>query len=289
MITYGSNINKKKITTSDNLYTLYQSTGLEASILLPSKPIEDYVEELKIDNAIGRAEKNCIRLWIADRKQNPKDPNGRNYRYNYSNGDFRKDFFVVKNKEVTFYKSLCDLCKDRVKGIVGECKDKDSSHSYYNNSEQCFYDINLEPMTMDLSKYYKISNGLLSKENPFKQYVSLEDMDFDLSVIKKNLERFRDRYKCGKLKKSKLNKYCTKCIFACDTRLIKTTNVRNKCCLTYDRALKNGFFKDIKIHNTTSIYNGEVYIKSGKQYNRLHRWDSDIILHENKYNDFGKE
>lgn len=288
MITYGKKVDRKKITSADKLYTLWRYTDPTGrSILLPrSKELKDYVAELKIDNGICKIHTNCIQFWLADRKI--PIPANNSWRHNYESGAFKTDFYLIQKGKITHYKSLCEICKDRLKGLVGECKDTDTS-SYRHNLEVCYYDLNIPETTMDLSNYKAISNGLLCKDNPFRQYVQMEDISFDLKNIKHNLERFRDRYKCGKLKKLKKEKYCSKCIFSCDDKLIRTTNVKNKCCLTYDQALKNGFFKDIKIYNTTSIYNNGVYIKQGKGHEKLTGWNRHIVLQENKYNNYGKE
>lgn len=293
MITFGKKVDRKKITSVDNLYTQWRYTNpIDRSILLPKKDLKEYVKELKIDNGICKIHNHCIQFWMTDRKISSTEKNS--WRYDYANGAFKTDFYLIQKGQITHYKSLCEICKDRLKGVVGECKDPNKfSYKSIGGREVCYYDLNIPETAMDLSSYSNISNGLLCKDNPFRQYVQIEDMIFDLKNIKYNLVRFKDRYKCGKLKIQKKEKYCSKCIFSCDDKLIHTTNVRNKCCLTYAQALKNGFFKDIKIQNSTSIYNGEILIKTNSKsnhYERLMGWNSKgIVLQENKYNNYGKD
>ena len=136
---------------------------------------------------------------------------------------------------------------------------------------------------IDLSKMRMVSNGMLSTDNPFTVNQSLDNMKFRREVIKVNAEKFIGRSNCGKNKKKKMANHCPKCIFQCDSKLITTDNVDNKCCLTYEQALKNGFFKDLKFLNSTSIYNGEVLLRDGNDYSRLFSWGKKIALNENKY------
>jgi hypothetical protein len=289
MVTYGVRVNRKKLDKETSVADMYSVwTGhRERSILVPNKGIQHYIDKTGLDNAFVRETDNFLQIWIEPRKLEAVKSPSYGGNSNYCNGIFRKDFYYVSNGKVESFKTLCDFCKDKVKGIVEECKEKNSWNDSY--QESCYYSLSVPETTMDLSKMRHIGNGLITKESPFCFNHSLESLVFKIDTIKQNLQQFRDRYQCGKLKKTKLVKYCSKCIFQCENRMIKTSNVRNKCCLTYKQAVKNGFFKDIKIVHGTSIYRNGIMIKNGTHYDALQRWNSSIIGKENKYNNFGKE
>jgi hypothetical protein len=169
---------------------------------------------------------------------------------------------------------------DKLKGIVDEC----STTNTWNKQREkaCVYNLLLPETDMDLSKMRLISNGMLSTKNPFSKYQGLDRMKFSRAVIETNAEKFIGRSNCSKNKKKKMTNHCSRCIFQCDSKLINTDNVENKCCLTYDQALKSGFFKDLSIKNTTSIYETGVYVDDCK----IGGYGDNVTLHENKYTKF---
>ena len=118
MITYGKRLNKKKIPPMEELYTLWGKEGEEQySILLSKdKSIEDRIKELKINNAIMKYENNFLRIWVGPRQR--KDEG---YYYRRQGASFEKDIYVVTNGVVKHHAKLCEICKDKLKGIVDEC------------------------------------------------------------------------------------------------------------------------------------------------------------------------
>lgn len=92
---------------------------------------------------------------------------------------------------------------------------------------------------------------------------------------------WKNRANTTKLKRKKVKNWCPKCIFSCESKLITMDNVNNKCCLTYEQALKNGFYKDLRWDLTTSLYRTSIDAKGKNvQYH--------IARQETKYNDYGK-
>lgn len=275
MIQYGKRLNKKKMCTLDKMYTI-QGKGENQNILLAyaGKTLEDRVKELKIDNAIIRKETNCLRIWISPRK---RDTGMRGYYYRQNAGDWDKGFISVINGEIKSHTKLCYLCKDKMKGIVDECTTQNTWNKQM--EKQCVYDIVVPETTMDLSNMKEVSNGLLNNHSAFRANSSLEEISFSWEVINKNVEVFKSRANCSKKKPEKIKNHCSRCIFECSSKLINSGNVDNKCCLTYEQALKSGFFKDMRLKVTTSIYENGVFVDDCK----IGGWGDKITLHENKY------
>jgi hypothetical protein len=271
MIRYGKRLNKKKIPGTDMMYTIHGKDNFKCIALSKDKTIEERVKDLHIDNAIIKKDVNCLRIWIGPRA---KVGDVRRY-WRRTPENFEDDIYVVQQGKVEHLSKLCYICKDKMKGIVDECT---TINQYSSQKESaCEYKLTVPDTTIDLSQMREVSNGMLNTNSPFRNDVTLEEISFTRKTIDTNIALYKGRAMCGVNKKKKVKNHCPKCIFQCDWKLINTKNVNNKCCLTYEDALKNGFFKDLKFNNSTSIYNGEV----------MFGWGRQIALNENKYNKQG--
>lgn len=275
MIIYGKRLNKKKMCTLDKMYTI-QGKGEDTSILLAHAGVSlaDRIKDLKIQNAIIRQETNCWRIWIGPRKRFVKQGG---YYYRQNAVDFEHNITVVDNGVIQNYSKLCYVCKDKMKGIVDECTQK----SHWNNTMEkcCNFDLTIKETDIDLSSMREVSNGLLNSHSAFRNDSHLSEISFSWPIINKNVEAYKARATCSKVKPKKIKNHCSRCVFDCSSKLITSSNIGNKCCLTYDQAIKSGFFKDMKIKVTTSIYNNGVFVDGAK----IGGWGDKITGEENKY------
>ncbi len=147
---------------------------------------------------------------------------------------------------------------------------------------QCVFDLGLPETSVDLTGMKEVSNGLLNTHSAFRNDSCLSEISFSWPVINRNIEAYTARANCTKNKPKKMDKHCSRCIFECSSKLINSNNVGNKCCLTYDQAIKSGFFKDMKIKVTTSIYENGVIVGESK----IGGYGDKITLNENKYTRF---
>lgn len=277
MITWGKRLNKKKMPTLDMMYTIQGRGEEDQNILLAhaGKTLEDRVKELKIDNAIIRKEANCLRIWISPRK---RIKNKHSYYHHQNAGDWDKNVWIVRGGKLEYFSKLCYMCKDKMKGIVDECKEP-NSYNPNNMERSCIYDLTIPDTSIDLSSMREVSNGMLNSHSAFRNDCALSEINFSWPTINKNKEAYAARANCSKNKPEKMKKHCSRCIFECSSKLINSNNVGTKCCLTYDQALKSGFFKNMKVKVTTSIYENGVFVDDCK----LGGWGDKITLHNNKY------
>lgn len=269
MIIPGKKWNRKDILEMKQYYAQSKKGDYDGILLSPDWTMEEMIKELHINNAIVKQESNAWLIFTPRVKAN-------NY-YGSSLEEKLKMVYVVKDGNIEKTQSLCHYCKDRLKGVVDVCYYEDSyGHKY----KRCNFVLTLPETDIDLSKLKLISNGMLHKHNAFAVYSSLNEVSFNKSVIQRNKEAFKRRGQVSRKTTEKVEKYCGKCIFQCETQLMNSGNVDNKCCITYSQALKRGFFKQMKIHHGTSIYRDGVYFGDEK----VNRWGNRIPLTENKWN-----
>ena len=292
MITYGKELKSKKKFSLSDLYS-QKECGEYKLILLPKTEtltLEYYIRECNLNNAIVK-EQDTFYTIIVGRLNNKSD--GFSFPI-----DYNSKMLIIKNKEISKLNRICSLCKHKLKGIMGECKEK---NRYGNIISKCCYDFqSLPETTIDLSNKYFIKINNLNLDSPFfvrmneyyynrcdnKEYL-IDRTKFTMEQININKGKYRLKCKTGKLKKEKIKNFCSKCVFSCESRLINTSNVNKKCCLPYEQAVKSGFFKDLTLLNSTSIYRQGGYLKNKclpEKVARFSQRSTSIALTENKYN-----
>jgi len=270
MFTYGKELKQKKDYQLKDLYSQINNSELPMLLLPKDKTltIEYYIKECGLNNALVKEFNNYYAIILARKyvRANRNLPN-----------QFLTSMILIKDNNIKKINSCCWECKNKLKGIVGECIE----HSTYNHSTtypRCEFDFSSLPeTTIDLSNKYLIKVNNLNTTSPFlvrtdfysyyseaRDWDILSETEFTMKRIKSNKQLYRDKAKTSKRKKEKIEKYCSKCIFQCETRRINTINVTKKCCLTYEQAIKKGFFKKVKFLNSTSIYRQGAFINLTK-------------------------
>ena len=297
MIIEGRKYTSQKKFELKNSYTTVQFDYDKIAYLIPKLKgsLEEIIASYKINNALMVEYQEVYAILdVASTGEST------NYNYNYGNrigiwSTFHSKMYHITNNKATTIPNACSICKHKLRGIVGECKEKYPYNATFR--EVCKWDFtkyyNDNDLSVDFSSGYFITARRVNRDNAFVQHTGVNDIDYSQETFDKNKAKYKIKARAIKLKKAKLEKHCTRCIFSCEHKLIKSENVQNHCCLTYEQALKSEFFKDIKLINSTSMYRQGVRLPNVYNVSGYSNWYNEgikkIALHETKYQKEEKE
>lgn len=147
--------------------------------------------------------------------------------FGFDNGEADR-FFILNGvrKECRF----CDLCKDRLNGLTGNCFDykvKPKGCSFQSAVSGGMFRISLEDRK-------KVKPTAVSKDSAFHKPYYPSGVSFDKKLIRKNRKLHYARYHLWELSKRKQEKYCSRCIFEGLCR-INTRRVIEHCMVTNEK------------------------------------------------------
>ncbi|GEM_PF-2742642 len=137
-------------------------------------------------------------------------------------------FFILngEKKECRF----CDLCKDRLNGLTGNCFD------YRIKPKGCAFKPAVSPgmFRISLVGRKKLRPTAVSKDSAFHKPYYPSGVSFDKEVIRKNRKLHYARYHLWELSQKKQEKYCSRCVFEGLCR-INTRKVIEHCMVTNEK------------------------------------------------------
>lgn len=153
MITKGKvlkSLAKKNITTVEGFYSLYPKSYYEEECYILPKTeklnLQYYIDNLALNNAIVSDQITFFAVLARNHV-----PATETREYNDA-GIFNKNIFVVINKQVTRYGSICAICKDKLKGVVDECV----TTKWGRRDRECILKLMINELQLDLSVWSKI-------------------------------------------------------------------------------------------------------------------------------------
>jgi hypothetical protein len=137
-------------------------------------------------------------------------------------------FFILdgKRKELRF----CDLCKDRLNGITGNCFD------FRVKPKGCAFDPSTPPAPFNISLegWTKVKPTDVSRDTPFSKPYSPSYVHFDLKTIRRNQKMRLVRRHLWEYQQKKQQKYCSRCIFE-GLCYLNTRKVVEHCIVTNEK------------------------------------------------------
>lgn len=137
-------------------------------------------------------------------------------------------FFILngEKKECRF----CDLCKDRLNGLTGNCFD------YRTKPKGCAFKpaIASAMFRISLNGQKQIRPTAVSTDSAFHKPYYPSGVSFDNKVIRKNRRLHRARYRLWDFSQKKQRKYCSRCIFE-GLCWINTRKVIEHCMVTNEK------------------------------------------------------
>ncbi|HOW87335.1 MAG TPA: hypothetical protein PKV84_01590 [Candidatus Omnitrophota bacterium] len=171
--------------------------------------------------------------------------------------DDKNDPYILINgakKKAKF----CDLCKDRLSGITGNCLNKSIKPS--GCSFQPVED--LKPFAINLSGWRKLRPVDVNERTPFlKPYLS--GVAFDPKLIKQNQKiRIIARH-LPEYQERKLEKYCSRCIFQ-GTCYLHSHKVAEHCMVTEEETIKKCLGEIMRRFGSVHDYLGMLAYSGGR-------------------------
>ena len=147
--------------------------------------------------------------------------------FGFQNGEADR-FFILngERKECRF----CDLCKDRLNGLTGNCFD------YRVKPKGCSFQSAVSPgmFRISLDGRKKVKPTAVSKDSAFHKPYYPSGVSFEKELIRKNRKLHYARFHLWELSKKKQEKYCSRCIFEGLCR-INTRKVIERCMVTNEK------------------------------------------------------
>lgn len=140
-------------------------------------------------------------------------------------------YFVLEHEKKE--RSYCDLCKDRLNGITGNCQD------YKMKPSGCSFDpaVDIKSFKISLKGWKKFNPGEVSTYSPFKPPHRLSEISFDLEQIEKNQKMRRIKANLGEHARKKAERYCSKCTWEGVCQL-DTRKVVQHCMVPKEKTIR---------------------------------------------------
>ncbi len=192
--------------------------------------------DLKLDSCVVARRKGQVYIRSLESLQTKKVEESRNSRYSDPVFEFygeKTEKFLVINGERRNSK-FCDLCKDRLNGITGNC----FNHNIKPGG--CSFDPAKVPgqFKISLDGWQYLRPSRVNARSPFREPWSTEYISLTSKVINRNKRAIAIRGDFWNQLHKKQEKYCSRCIFE-GRCFMNSVKIAERCMVTEEKTQKN--------------------------------------------------